>query len=33
VIERQSAHHDRLGWKNAYEFGRPQSPSPGLLER
>ena len=28
VLERQSALHERLGWKNAYEFGRPHSPNP-----
>jgi NAD(P)-dependent dehydrogenase (short-subunit alcohol dehydrogenase family) len=28
VLERQSARHTDLGWKNAYEFGRPHSPSP-----
>jgi NAD(P)-dependent dehydrogenase (short-subunit alcohol dehydrogenase family) len=27
VLERQSAMHTELGWKNAYEFGRPHSPS------
>ena len=29
VLERQSAMHADHGWKNAYEFGRPHSPSPG----
>jgi len=28
VLERQSAMHARLGWKNAYAFGRPHSPDP-----
>jgi NAD(P)-dependent dehydrogenase (short-subunit alcohol dehydrogenase family) len=29
VLERQSARLAEVGWKDAYEFGRPHSPSPG----